>query len=103
MQRPSHVAGMPDVAVHHLGIVDFRILADTGTTDGAFAFGEFSGGEGAWTVTHIHAKSLEAFYVLEGRFTFTLGREDLTAEPGAFVLIPKGMPHVMRAQSGGGR
>jgi quercetin dioxygenase-like cupin family protein len=103
MQRPSHIPGMADVAVHHLGVADFRIIADTDTTDGAFALGEFSGREGAWTVPHIHANSLEAFYVLEGRFTFTLGSDDLTAEPGAFVLIPKGTRHVMSAGAGGGR
>ena len=49
--------------IYKLGNVDFRILAATDRTEGAFAIGEFSGGEGSWTVPHIHAASLEAFYV----------------------------------------
>lgn len=63
MLRPTHA---DEVDSYHLGIVDFRILAGTDRTDGAFALGEFSGSEGAWTVPHVHVKSLEAFYVLDG-------------------------------------
>jgi quercetin dioxygenase-like cupin family protein len=103
MLKPAHVDHRSDVESYSLGVIDFRILAGTDRTDGAFALGEFSGGEGAWTVPHIHPKSLEAFYVLEGRFTFTLGEDDFAAEPGSFVLIPRGTRHLMRAEAGGGR
>ncbi len=88
---------------YSLGVIEFRILAGMDRTEGAFAMGEFSGGEGVWTVPHIHAKSLEAFYVLAGRFTFTLGEDDFEAETGSFVLIPRGTRHLMRAEAGGGR
>lgn len=88
---------------HRLGVVDFRILAGSYQTDGAFALGEFAGAEGAWTVPHIHANSLEAFYVLDGRFTFTLGEDDFEAAAGSFVLIPRNTRHLMRAEAGGGR
>jgi hypothetical protein len=40
--------------------------------------------------------------VLEGSFDFTLGDHEVEAKPGAFVLVPRGMPHIMRAQPGGG-
>ncbi|MBA2443756.1 MAG: cupin domain-containing protein [Nocardioidaceae bacterium] len=103
MIEPGHVNGPSAGGTHRLGIVDFRILASTDRTDGAFALGEFSGAEGAWTVPHIHVNSLEAFYVLEGRFTFTLGEDDFAADPGSFVLIPRGIRHLMRAEPGGGR
>ena len=86
-----------------LGIVDFRIIAGSDRTGGAFALGEFSGAEGIWTVPHKHVNSLEAFYVLEGRFTFTLGEDDFEAAPGSFVLVPRNTRHLMRAQAGGGR
>jgi quercetin dioxygenase-like cupin family protein len=42
---------------------------------GAFAFSEFSGGGGAWTVPHRHHTTSESFYVLDGEFTFTVGEE----------------------------
>jgi quercetin dioxygenase-like cupin family protein len=100
MLRPTHV---DEVDTYHLGIVDFRILAGADRTDGAFALGEFSGSEGAWTVPHIHVNSLEAFYVLDGGFTFTLGDADFEAGPGSFVLIPRNTRHLMRAEAGGGR
>ena len=99
MLDPTESAG----ETYSLGIVDFRIFAHSQETDGAFALGEFSGREGTWTVPHVHAESLEAFYVLDGRFTFTIGDEEREAAPGSFVLIPRNTPHVMRAQVGGGR
>lgn len=103
MLKPSESALSSNGDTYRLGIVDFRILAATDRTDGAFALGEFAGAEGTWTVPHRHATSLEAFYVLDGRFTFTLDDEDFEAGPGSFVLIPRDTRHVMRAEAGGGR
>jgi quercetin dioxygenase-like cupin family protein len=97
------VASASDGQTYALGIVQFRILAASEQTEQAFALGEFKGSEGAWTVPHIHANSLEAFYVLEGRFTFTLGEDDFQAGPGSFVLIPRNTRHLMRDEAGGGR
>jgi mannose-6-phosphate isomerase-like protein (cupin superfamily) len=45
---------------------------------------------------HVHADMEEAFYVLEGEFTFTVGSDDVVAEAGAFVLVPRGAPHGFR-------
>ncbi len=103
MRRRTPMDSPVEPETYRLGIVDFRILAGVDRTDGAFALGEFSGSEGAWTVPHIHAKSLEAFYVLDGRFTFTIGEQDSETGPGSFVLIPRGVRHVIRAEPGGGR
>jgi mannose-6-phosphate isomerase-like protein (cupin superfamily) len=86
-----------------LGIIRLRRLAGAEQTNGAFALGEFSGGEGPWTVPHIHEHTEESFYVLDGAFTFTLGTDEIQAGPGAFVLVPRGMRHELRAGSGGGR
>jgi quercetin dioxygenase-like cupin family protein len=103
MLEPTNAAPYPRGETYRLGVIDFRIHAGTSETGGAFAFGEFSGGEGAWTVPHIHANCLEAFYVLDGRFTFTLGHGEHAATPGSFILVPRNTRHLMRAEAGGGR
>jgi mannose-6-phosphate isomerase-like protein (cupin superfamily) len=86
-----------------LGTITLRLLAVAEQTGGAFAVGEFSGGEGPWTVPHVHQHTEESFYVLDGAFTFTLGTEDVEAGPGSFVRVPPGTRHELRAGSGGGR
>jgi mannose-6-phosphate isomerase-like protein (cupin superfamily) len=86
-----------------LGAITLRLLAVAEQTGGAFAVGEFSGGEGPWTVPHVHQHTDESFYVLDGGFTFTLGTEDVDAEPGSFIRVPRGTRHELRAGSGGGR
>jgi quercetin dioxygenase-like cupin family protein len=42
----------------------------------------FQGGEGAWTVPHLHRHMEESFYVLDGTFTLTVGAERHEAGPG---------------------
>ncbi len=85
-----------------LGVARMRLLVRKATTQGTFALGEFRGGEGPWTVPHVHEHLEESFYVLEGTFTFTCGEEEIEATPGAFLIVPRGMPHLMRAGPGGG-
>ncbi|HET7677372.1 MAG TPA: cupin domain-containing protein [Candidatus Limnocylindrales bacterium] len=86
-----------------LGTISMRLLADAPRTGGVFALAEFSGGEGAWTVPHIHRQTEESFYVLDGRFTFTLGEEEREVGPGGFIVVPRGKRHLMRAGTDGGR
>jgi len=45
----------------------------------------------------------ESFYVLDGEFSFTVGEETIPAGPGAYILVPRGTPHVMSAGAAGGR
>jgi len=86
-----------------LGIVKLRLLAVSEQTNGAFAVAEFAGGEGPWTVPHVHQHTEESFYVLDGGFTFTVGADEIQAGPGLFVVVPRGTSHVLRAAPGGGR
>jgi len=88
--------------VAELGAISMRLLVSKSETDGAFAAAEFRGSEGSWTIPHIHRHLDESFYVLEGSFAFTCGDRDMEAKSGAFVMIPRGTPHVLRAGSGGG-
>ena len=88
---------------YELGNISLRLLAGSEETDGTFSLGEFSGGEGPWTIPHVHQKGEESFYVLEGQFTFTIGGDEVEAQPGSFILVSRGTRHLMRAAAGGGR
>lgn len=100
----AHVVEASRGDTFDLGIITLRLLIGADQTSGAFAVGEFSGGEaGPWTVPHIHQKTEESFYVLDGNFTFTLGEEEIEVGPGSFLMVPRGTVHVMHAAPGGGR
>jgi quercetin dioxygenase-like cupin family protein len=85
-----------------LGQIQMRLLAPSSATGGTFGAAEFRGSEGPWTIHHVHEHSEESFYVLEGTFTFTIGEDTIETSPGAFVLVPRGTPHVLSAGHDGG-
>jgi len=59
--------------------------------DSAYSMVEWSLEPGApGSSVHIHSKTDEAFYVLEGTFGFQLGEETVEAAAGAFVSAPRG-------------
>jgi mannose-6-phosphate isomerase-like protein (cupin superfamily) len=88
--------------VADLGVVSMRLIVPQAETNGAFAVAEFRGSEGRWTVPHIHERMEESFYVLEGSFEFMCGDRQIEAKEGAFVMVPRGTPHLMSAGPGGG-
>lgn len=45
---------------------------------------------------HIHHREDEAFYVLEGKFSFLCGDKQSIFEAGSFVYIPKGTLHTFK-------
>lgn len=99
----AHVIEASRGDTFELGNIRMRLLVGMDQTNGAFALGEFAGGEGPWTVLHTHENTEESFYVLDGGFTFTVGDDDFQAGPGSFILVPRSTKHVMRAEPGGGR
>src|SRR5712691_8245282 len=81
-----------------------RVLAaGEATTSRAFTLAEFTGGEGPWTVPHLHRGMEESFFVLDGEFTFAVGEEKIPAGPGSYILVPRGTRHAISAGTGGGR
>jgi quercetin dioxygenase-like cupin family protein len=79
-----------------------RLVVPSSATNATFAVAEFRGGPGPWTVPHIHERMEESFYVTEGTFTFTCGTEEIHAEPGSLVLVPRGTPHLITGGPNGG-
>ena len=72
---------------------DLRIKAGFEETGPELTVVESSDPEGFAPAPHRHHESVEAFYILEGRYTFTADGEEAVAGPGTFVLVPKGTTH----------
>ena len=82
---------------HRVGNVEF--LARTADTP-RFTFGIIEIVAGRELEAHVHADEDDAFYILEGELTFTFGAERVSAPPGAFVLVPPGVEHGFRNDTG---
>jgi quercetin dioxygenase-like cupin family protein len=75
-----------------------RYVATAADTGGRFAVLEQRCGPAGDPPRHVHANEDEAFYVLEGRVTATIGDDTpVTAGPGDFVFLPRGVPHSLHA------
>lgn len=48
---------------------------------------------------HIHRNEDEAFYVLEGEFSISLGDEEFRAGAGDFIFLPRGIRHSFKSNS----
>jgi len=48
---------------------------------------------------HVHHADDEAWFVLDGALTFQVAGATLTADAGAFVWAPRGIPHTFRIDS----
>lgn len=77
------------------------IKAGGDQTHGAFTRLECLAPAGFAPPLHIHQAEEEAFYVLEGELTVTCGDRTWTAAPGAFVLLPRGIPHSFAVSDAG--
>jgi quercetin dioxygenase-like cupin family protein len=82
---------------------DLRIKAGFEETGPELTVVESSDPEGFAPAPHRHHHAVEAFYVLEGRYTFTTDGEEAVAGPGTFVLVPKGVTHSYVVGPGSGR
>jgi quercetin dioxygenase-like cupin family protein len=77
------------------------VLAD-GATTGSYEIFRQAGPEGSGPPPHSHPWD-EAFYVIAGQVSFSVGGDDtLLARPGTFVHIPGGSTHWFRFGPGGG-
>ncbi len=62
-------------------------------TNGAFGLVESLIAPGFSPPLHVHHREDESFYVLEGEVTMRCGDRTFQAMPGAFVFLPRGVPH----------
>jgi len=70
-------------------------------TAGAFGLIEQHLPPGFAAPPHTHHREDEAFYILEGTFTFQCGEQTFDAQPGAFVFLPRAAQHSFSVSTGG--
>lgn len=79
-----------------MGRPGWELFASGAETGGAFELfletREVPGGPPA----HVHREREEGFYVVEGRYRFRRGTEELEVGPGEFVHVPRGTRHEYR-------
>lgn len=74
----------------------YRFLVTGEESGGAYFAMEALVPTGGGPPPHIHRREDETFHILEGLCTFRLGDELVTAGPGDFVNVPRGMVHCFR-------
>jgi quercetin dioxygenase-like cupin family protein len=77
----------------------FEYVLTAEDTGGAIALMRVTGRPGFDPPAHVHAQEDEVFHILEGRATFLVGEETVTAGPGDTVWLPRGVPHAPRFDS----
>ena len=88
--EPSLNRGVP------LGRPGWTLLASGAMTQGGFElFQEVRTTKGG-PPPHVHRERDEAFFVLEGRYVFVRGREEVELLPGESIFVPRGTRHAFR-------
>jgi quercetin dioxygenase-like cupin family protein len=74
-------------------IDQIRFLITGEQTGGALFIAEVSVPPGGGNPQHIHRREEESFYMQQGALTLQVGGNTLTALPGDFVCLPRGVAH----------
>jgi quercetin dioxygenase-like cupin family protein len=75
------------------------VKATTESTGGAFSMVYQIAPPGHATPYHLHHVEDEAFYVLDGEFTFICDGAKTIVRPGGYIFLPRGIPHGIRVSS----
>ena len=75
------------------------IKATAAQTGGLFGLKESRASKDSGPPLHVHEHEDEACYVLEGEVTFFIGADVVTATAGAWVYLPRRIPHSLRIDS----
>jgi quercetin dioxygenase-like cupin family protein len=72
------------------------VLATSESTGGAFSLVHHTAPPGHATPYHLHHIEDEAFFVLEGEFTFICEGKKTVLGPGGYIFLPRNRPHGIR-------
>lgn len=70
-----------------------RLLASAAETGGGFTLIHSESPAGDQVPLHVHHSVDDAFYVLAGHYRVVCGADTFDAAPGAFVYLPRAVPH----------
>lgn len=79
------------------------IKASADQTGNSFALVETVNSHGTGPPLHIHDLFDRGLYVLDGEYTVVVGDDSITAKPGAWIFVPRKVPHTWRCDSSTGR
>ena len=71
----------------------FKVQGDQ--TSGAFSMAEIVLQPRSFTPPHLHEKTDEVSYILEGELGVMVAEEEFQAAAGSFVVRPRGVPHAL--------
>ncbi|HEX6771213.1 MAG TPA: cupin domain-containing protein, partial [Acidobacteriaceae bacterium] len=77
----------------------YVVLATSESTGGAYSMIHSTVAPGYETPYHLHHDEDEAFYVLDGEFTFISEGKKTVLGPGGYIFLPRGIPHGIRCSS----
>jgi quercetin dioxygenase-like cupin family protein len=72
------------------------VLATSESTGGAFSLVHHTARPDHATPYHLHHDEDEAFFVLDGEFTFIRERKKTVLGPGEYIFLPRNSPHGIR-------
>lgn len=72
------------------------LMATSESTGGAFSLVHHTAPPGHATPYHLHHIEDEAFFVLDGEFTFTSDGKKTALGPGGYIFLPRNIPHGIR-------
>jgi mannose-6-phosphate isomerase-like protein (cupin superfamily) len=93
--RPYALAPGEGHAIWYRGTL-MVVKAASEQTGGAITVIEHSFPAAFAAPLHLHHRDVEPWYVLEGMVSFTCGDLTFEATPGAFVYLPRDVPHSFR-------
>ena len=71
----------------------YTLKADSHSTNGSLTLVEATVPPGGGPLPHVHYANDEAFYLISGTLEFVDGDRTLTAGPGDFLFVPRGIRH----------
>jgi quercetin dioxygenase-like cupin family protein len=75
------------------------VLATSESTGGAFSLVHHTAPPGHATPYHLHHAEDEAFFVLDGEFTFICEGKKTVLGPAGYIFLPRNLPHGIRCTS----
>jgi quercetin dioxygenase-like cupin family protein len=77
----------------------YVLMATSESTGGAFSLIYETAEPGHATPYHLHHFEDEAFFVLDGEFTFICDGKKKILGPGGYIFLPRNIPHGIRCSS----